>query len=205
MPINRRNETRAEATFNSSNSLLIGVPGIILSTDLFGNFAAIFPLKPPTTQQDHAMNQPDRSQPVRQLLAQEKHGLLSTLSRKAQGWPFGSLAPFALTANGEPLLLLSQLAEHTQNLLADPRVSLFVQDAQAQANPQAGARATLLCTAEVVAESEVEAARQAYLHRFPDAASLFQMGDFRLFKLKIERIRFIRGFGEMYWLSGAEL
>ncbi len=150
------------------------------------------------------MNQQDRLQPVRQLLAQEKQGLLSTLSRKAQGWPFGSLTPFALTARGEPLLLLSQLAEHTQNLLADPRVSLFVQDAQAQADPQAGARATLLCTAELVDETEAEAARQAYLQRFPDAVSLFQMSDFRLFKLKLERVRYIGGFGNMYWLSGAE-
>ncbi len=151
------------------------------------------------------MNQQDRSQPVRQLLAQEKQGLLSTLSRKAQGWPFGSLAPFALTTSDEPILLLSQLAEHTQNILADPRVSLFVQDAQAQANPQAGARATLLCTAALVDETEAEPARQAYLQRFPDAASLFQMGDFRLFKLKVERVRYIGGFGNMYWLSGAEL
>ena len=151
------------------------------------------------------MNQTDRSQPVHQLLARETQGVLSTLSRKAEGWPFGSLAPFALTANGEPLLLVSHLAEHTQNLLADPRVSLFVQAAQARANPQAGARVTLLCTALAVDETEVETARQTYLQRFPDAASFFQMGDFQLFKLRIERVRYIGGFGNMYWLSGAEL
>ena len=146
------------------------------------------------------MNQPDRTTPVRRLLEQEHYGVLSTLSRKAEGWPFGSLTPFALTADGQPLVLLSGLAEHTQNLLADPRVSLFVQDSQALANPQAGARATLLCLAEAV--SAVAAAQTVYLQRFPEAVSLLQLGDFGFFQLKIERVRFIGGFGEMYWVSG---
>jgi putative heme iron utilization protein len=150
----------------------------------------------------NSTNQTDRALPVHELLRREKHGVLSTLSRKAGGWPFGSLAPFALSKQGEPLVLLSNLAEHTQNLLADPRVSLFVQDSRALADPQAGARATLLCTA---IESEVDAARQAYLQRFPDAAGLLQLGDFRFFKLQIERVRYIGGFGEMYWLSGADM
>ena len=150
----------------------------------------------------NSMDQADRASPVHQLLQREKHGVLSTLSHKADGWPFGSLAPFALSKQGELLLLLSNLAEHTQNLLADPRVSLFVQDSQALANPQAGARATRLCTA---AETEVDEARQAYLPRFPEAAGLLQLGDFRFFKLQIERVRYIGGFGEMYWLSGADM
>src|SRR5262249_3718547 len=124
---------------------------------------------------------------------------------KVGGWPFGSLAPFALSARDEPLVLLSKLAEHTQNLLAEPRVSLFVQDSQALANPQAGTRVTLLCTAALVAEKEIDGARRAYLQRFPEAAGLFQLGDFRLFKLQIERVRYIGGFGEMYWLEWADL
>ena len=151
----------------------------------------------------NSMKQADRVWPVRQLLEQEKHGVLSTLSRKAGGWPFGSLAPFALSGHGEPLVWLSNLAEHTQNLLADPRVSLFVQDSQALTDPQAGARVSLLCTA--VAEFNIDEARQAYLQRFPAAAELLQMGDFKFFKLQIEQVRYIGGFGEMYWLSGADL
>jgi hypothetical protein len=151
------------------------------------------------------MSQAERAVPVRQLLQNERQGVLSTLSHKLDGWPFGSLTPFALTEAGEPLIFLSALAEHTQNLLADARVSLFVQDAQALANPQAGVRATLLCLAEAVPGDESAAARQAYLQRFPQSAGLFQLGDFSLFKLKIKRVRFIGGFGEMYWLGGDEL
>lgn len=148
------------------------------------------------------MNQTDRTMPVRRLLEQEHYGVLSTLSRKAAGWPFGSLTPFALTENGQPLVFLSGLAEHTQNLLTDPRVSLFVQDSQALANPQAGARATLLCLAEAASASHT--AQSLYLQRFPESASLLQLGDFRFFRLMIERVRFIGGFGEMYWINGTD-
>jgi len=148
------------------------------------------------------MNQADRMLPVRHLLEQERYGVLSTLSRKAEGWPFGSLTPFALTEAGQPLVFLSGLAEHTQNLLADPRVSLFVQDSQTLTNPQAGARATLLCIADAV--SDTTTAQSVYLQRFPESTSLMQLGDFRFFRLKIERVRFIGGFGEMYWVSGTD-
>jgi len=65
---------------------------------------------------------------LRELLATERHAVLATLSASRAGWPFASVAPYALSAAGEPLLLLSDLAEHTRNLRADPRASLMVQD-----------------------------------------------------------------------------
>jgi heme iron utilization protein len=154
---------------------------------------------------ENPMDYADRAWPVRELLEREKYGVLSTLSRKAEGWPFGSLAPFALSKRGEPLVLFSNLAEHTQNLLWDARVSMFVQDSLALADPQAGARVTLLCTATVVAKPEIDEARQAYLQRFPTTIGLLQLGDFRFFKLQIEQARYIGGFGEMYWLSGVDM
>ena len=62
----------------------------------------------------------------------------------APGFPYGSVTPYALSAQGAPLLLLSRLAAHTKNLLADPRASLFVGDRSAAEDPQAGARVSLL-------------------------------------------------------------
>ena len=155
--------------------------------------------------EQHADQRAERAQPVLRLLQNERHGVLSTLSDKLDGWPYGSLMPFALSAEGEPLVLLSTLAEHTQNLLNDPRVSLFVHDeAGTRENPQAAARATLICLAEALAGKESVAAGERYLERFPQSARLFQMGDFKLFKLKVERIRYIGGFGDMYWVSRKE-
>jgi heme iron utilization protein len=151
------------------------------------------------------MNDTNRALPVLALLDRERHGVLSTLSKKMNGWPFGSVTPYALTAANEPILLMSGLAEHTQNVLADARVSLFVQDGTAIANPQAGPRVTLAGIAERVLDEEAGDARRRFLERFPESASLFQLGDFHLFRLRIERIRYIGGFGEMFWLDGDAL
>jgi hypothetical protein len=54
-------------------------------------------------------------------------GVLSTLSQRVEGFPFGSVAPFMLDHTGCPVILISTLAEHTKNIAADPRVSLIVQ------------------------------------------------------------------------------
>ena len=151
------------------------------------------------------MTDTNRALPVLDLLGRERHGVLSTLSKKMNGWPFGSVTPYALTASNEPIFLMSGLAEHTQNVLADARVSLFVQDSGALANPQAGARVTLAGTAERVLDEEAEDAQRRFLERFPESASLFELGDFHLFRLRVERVRYIGGFGNMYWLDGDAL
>ena len=81
---------------------------------------------------------------ARALLAAESVGVLSTISVHRAGFPYGSVTPYALSRAGAPLLLLSRLAAHTKNLLADPRASLFVGDRTAAEDPQAGARVSLL-------------------------------------------------------------
>ena len=147
------------------------------------------------------MSNSDRVEAVRQLLRQERYGVLSTLSVKHDGWPFGSATPYALTADDEPLIFVSSLAEHTRNMLNHPRVSLFIQDTTTNANPQALARATVLGLIELVSEAKYEEAAQCYVQRFPEAAQNFQLGDFRLLKIVVQHVRYIGGFGEMYWIG----
>lgn len=151
------------------------------------------------------MNIADYSQAARRLIRKERHGVLSTISSKMNGWPFGSLTPYALDAGGEPIILLSGLAEHTRNLSEDPRVSLFIQDSDALDNPQTGARVTLLANAEPAPEDEREELGRLYLGHFPDSAGLFQLGDFNLYRLKLGRARFIGGFGQAAWLDAEDL
>ena len=151
------------------------------------------------------MSRKEQSLRALRLLRKEKQGVLCTLSQALDGWPFASLTPYAFAASGAPIILTSTLAEHTRNICADPRVSLFVLDSEAPANPQAGARITVMGLADPVDNFEVEDARRRYLERFPEAESLFQMSDFTLFKLSIERVRFIAGFGEIFWLNGDDL
>jgi hypothetical protein len=151
------------------------------------------------------MSEDNRAAPARRLMRDERHGVLCTLSRRVAGWPFGSVAPYALDASGEPLILISEIAEHTRNLRADARASLFIQDSEARHDPQAGARLTLMGLAAPVAERELDDGRRRYLTRFPEATSFFEVHDFTLFKIRVEHVRFIGGFGEIYWLEPSEI
>jgi heme oxygenase (biliverdin-IX-beta and delta-forming) len=140
---------------------------------------------------------------ARTLLAAESVGLLSTISVRRPGTPYGSVTPYAVSAEGGPLLLLSGLAAHTHNLRADPRAGLFVGDHTAAADPQAGARLSLMGrVAPVPAESE-PAARARYLARWPNAAQTLSLGDFSFWRFEIEEARFIAGFGEIRWLPAS--
>ena len=131
--------------------------------------------------------------------------MLCTISKKIEGWPFGSISPYALTNAGEPVILISEIAEHTRNLRADARASLIVQDSNATEDPQAGARATLVGYAMPVPEPYVEDASRRYLQLFPNSASFFDAHDFTLFQIKVSKVRFIGGFGEIYWLDRHEI
>jgi heme oxygenase (biliverdin-IX-beta and delta-forming) len=139
---------------------------------------------------------------LRELLRSERYGTLATISARRGGWPFASLTAYALTALGEPLLLLSELAEHTRNLRNDPRVSLLVYDSSTLDDPQAGARVTLLGTAELQDDAE---ARRAYVARHPRSEEYLQLADFHVWRLSVTEARYVNGFGDMGWLTGEAL
>jgi putative heme iron utilization protein len=147
----------------------------------------------------------DKGRAARELLRAESVGVLSTISVHRDGYPYGSVTPYALSPEGAPLLLLSGLAAHTKNLLADPRACLFVGDRTAAPDPQAGARISLLGrAARVPADAEPEA-RRRYVARWPQADAYFQMSDFGLWQLHVEELRLIAGFGEIRWLPASAL
>jgi heme iron utilization protein len=142
---------------------------------------------------------------LRGLLEGERLGVLSTLSARRGGWPFASLAPYALSERGEPLLLLSDLAEHTRNIRADSRASLLVHDSEALEDPQAGARLTVLGKVEPLTGSDLVRARSLYLEKHPQADAYFAMADFKLYVLRVNEARFINGFGDMGWITADRL
>jgi putative heme iron utilization protein len=137
---------------------------------------------------------------ARALLATESVGLLSTISVRHAGTPYGSLTPYALSAGGAPLLLLSGLAAHTHNLRADPRAGLYVGDRAAAADPQAGARVSLMGRALPVPAADTPDARARYVARWPRAVDTVALHDFTLWRFEIEEARFIGGFGDIRWL-----
>jgi putative heme iron utilization protein len=142
---------------------------------------------------------------LRALLEAERHAVLATLSAHRAGWPFASVTPYALTPEGEPLLLLSDLAEHTRNVRSDARASLLIQDSASLEDPQAGARVTLIGQVEPVPAEAEPTARERYVGRHPQAVEYLAMADFHLFMLRVAEARFISGFGDMGWLQANQL
>ncbi len=141
---------------------------------------------------------------VMALLAGERHGVLCTAHARHEGWPFGSIVPFALLASGDPVVLLSSIAEHTKNLLTEPRGTLFVHDTKSGGDPQALPRAALLFRARVLEGPAAEAAFDAYLARFPNARATMAH-DSLVIALEVVRVRWIAGFGSMGWIDRESL
>lgn len=143
----------------------------------------------------------EQGQLATRLLRSARAGVLSTLSVQYGGWPFGSVVPYALAHDGKIVLVLSDLAEHTRNLRADPRASLFVQDPEAAGNPQAGARVCVMGRVNALQDQAREDARECYLARFPEGAGYLDKLDFRVYALVPEYLRLVGGFGNIAWLQ----
>ncbi|MGH8672091.1 MAG: HugZ family protein [Burkholderiales bacterium] len=134
---------------------------------------------------------------ARRLLRSRRHGVLATLSKKLGGYPFGSVLPYMLDHDARPVILISTLAEHTKNILADPRVSLLVHEPFTDV--QAHARATLVGKAQRLVDQD--ALKPRYLRYFPNAESYFATHDFHFFRIEPHMVRYIGGFGEIHWVS----
>lgn len=137
-----------------------------------------------------------------QFLRTTHSGVLSTFSSKFAGYPFGSVAPFVLNHSGQPVILISTIAEHTQNIIANPKVSLLV--FSGDDDLQANARLTLIGQAVKIDKAD-DNLRARYLRYLPQAASYFDMHDFSFYRIEIAQVRYIAGFGKMGWLSGDSL
>jgi putative heme iron utilization protein len=101
-----------------------------------------------------------------------------------------------------PLLLLSDLAQHTRNLAVDPRVSLLFEATSGYADPLAGPRLTLLGRAERCADKQCAA---RFTARHPASAVYAGFGDFHLYRVAIERGHLVAGFGRIAWIDGERL
>ena len=137
---------------------------------------------------------------ARSVVAGAGRGSLSTIATDPAGYPFGSLVVYADDA-GRPVLALSSLAEHTRNIRADARASLMVSESAAEGqDPLDAARVTLLGALE---ESETDEARDLYLANHP-GATYVDFPDFAFFRLDVQAVRYVGGFGAMSWVGAEE-
>ena len=142
---------------------------------------------------------------ARELLLKEYRGVLSTHSKAMPGFPFGSVVPYCLDAQGYPLILISRIAQHTHNLRQDGKCSLLVGERGAE-DVQAVGRLTLLAEArQLHGEAQIAAAAQRYYRYFPDSQNHHRVHDFDFWVLAPVRWRYIGGFGAIHWLDQVAL
>jgi putative heme iron utilization protein len=141
---------------------------------------------------------------ARTLLHAESAGVLSTLSVDVSGYPFGSVVPFCLDRQGRPVILISRIAQHYKNVVADPRASLIVLEHGGD-DVQVNGRLTCIADAIKVGAAEVEDIAERYYRYFPQSTDYHRIHDFEFFRLQPIRFRYIGGFGRIHWLEAAKL
>jgi putative heme iron utilization protein len=141
----------------------------------------------------------DPGRVARSLLRRSRQGALATLM-SSSGAPYCSLVNLASHPDGSPVLLISRLALHTRNVLADPRVSLML-DERAPGDPLEGARIMLAGTAEEAGESDVLSLRQRYLRVHPTAEVFVDFKDFSFFRIRPSGAHLVAGFGRIVDLA----
>ena len=143
---------------------------------------------------------PTHAERARTLAAQISTGTLCSLALEPEGHPYGSFVTVAFDG-GAPVFLLSALAEHTKNLQRDPRASLLVAE-NVSDDPLANGRVTLLGTCQPV-EGDAAHARSAFLAMHPNSAYYADFRDFGFWRLSVESVRYIGGYGRMSWVERA--
>ena len=147
-------------------------------------------------------NREQLARSVRGFLRARRYGVLATMSLELPGHPFGSITPYVVTHEGRVILLVSAIAQHTKNMIADPKVSILVAD-ETSDDKQAAGRVTVVGEARRV-DDAVEAVGARYLRCFPSHRDYDQAHDFLYVQIDPVRIRFIGGFGEIHWIERDE-
>ena len=137
---------------------------------------------------------------AKKLLREGRSGALATLM-PGSGAPYCSLVNVATAADGAPLLLISRLAVHTKNILADPRVSLMVDERKA-GDPLQGARVMLMGTAAATDDPEI---RRRYLARQPEAEMFAGFADFAFYRIDPKAAHLVAGFGRIVDLKPQDI
>src|SRR5438874_2215103 len=125
----------------------------------------------------------------------------AALATSLGGAPYASLVLLAVDLDASPLLLLSDLAQHSRNIDFDPRVSLLLDATEGHPDPLTGPRLTLLGRAQPIDDRRCLA---RFIARHPTSAVYAGFGDFHLYRVEVERGQLVAGFGRIEWIAGGE-
>ncbi len=155
----------------------------------------------PEALYDLTVPTPTHAERARTLVSRIKTGALCTLATEPEGYPYGSFVTVAFD-EGNPVFLVSTMAEHTRNLQGDHRASLLVAETGSE-DPLANGRVTLLGPC-VRVDGDDRSARATFLSTHPNAAYYVDFGDFAFWRLSVESIRYIGGYGRMSWIEATD-
>ena len=135
----------------------------------------------------------------RRLLRTQQRAALGTSLR---GAPYVSLVLIVADFDASPLLLLSDLAQHSRNIAFDPRISLLLDGTAAYPDRLSGPRLTVIGQAKTVEDPRLLA---RFASQQPSSSAYSGFADFRLFRMIVERAHLVAGFGRIYWIQGRDL
>jgi heme iron utilization protein len=137
---------------------------------------------------------------TKKLLREGRSGALATLM-PGSGDPYCSLVNVATATDGSPILLISRLAIHTKNVLADPRVSIMIEERK-EGDPLQGGRIMMMGTAAVTDDTN---ARRRYLARQLEAEGFAAFADFSFYQMTLKSTHLVAGFGRIVDLKPTEV
>ena len=145
----------------------------------------------------------DSFRDVRELIRRcDRAALATALPGGDEAWPYASLVLVAVDHDLSPILLMSDLAEHSKAIATDSRVSLLFDGTAGLAQPLTGPRVTLMGRAS---KTNDERLKRRFLRHHPDAAMYAGFGDFNFYTVALERTHLVGGFGKIRWIAPAEL
>ena len=138
---------------------------------------------------------------AKRLLRTIRAGALATMSPEG---PFSSLVALASLPDGSPLIVVSQLSNHTRHLQADPRCSILLPEG-GKGDPLAHPRLTLVGRAVRAEAQERSAWRTRYLARHPKAELYVDFADFSFWRLAVDSAHLNGGFARAASFAADEI
>ena len=141
---------------------------------------------------------------ARTLVRQSNVCVISTISKNLQGYPFGSVSPFMTDNQGRLIFYIAGIAQHSRNLTENSKLCATVFDAAEEGDQNAHARVTVVGDAAPVPDKEADELLVRYERQYPEAIAYREAHDFKLWRMEVKRVRYIGGFGQIFWIEQEE-
>ncbi|MBO9491518.1 DUF2470 domain-containing protein [Endozoicomonas sp. G2_1] len=141
---------------------------------------------------------------AKQLLRSNGVGVISTHSNNLKGYPFGSVSPYLCDSDGSLYFYISDIAQHAKNLTINEKMSITIFNQADAGDQNTEGRITIVGDAVPVTSEQQDAIIEKYVRLYPAAESYKQAHDFKMWRLTAKRVRYIGGFGKIFWLEKDE-